>query len=182
MCIQSARHGLVALDDSYMFRLIYWIVNTCNECAGYELVLIQSLGELLCPQGPLCPQVRTGGSRIPTRTVFPARFGIFWKIRDNVLDQGQCPRSGTMSSIRDRDLAPHGPLCPQGPLLCTQDPLLCPQGPLLSGVRLLQTNVVGWSGTNLHHRIAGFDDIILQTNVVGWSGTNLHLQTNVVGW
>ena len=111
MCIQSARHGLVALDDSYMFRLIYWIVNTCNECAGYELVLIQSLGPLLCPQ----------------------------------------------------------------------DPLLCPQGPLLSGVRLLQTNVVGWSGTNLHHRIAGFDDIILQTNVVGWSGTNLHLQTNVVG-
>ena len=63
-----------------------------------------------------------------------------------------------------------------------KDPLLCPQGPLLSGVRLLQTNVVGWSGTNLHHRIAGFDDIILQTNVVGWSGTNLHLQTNVVGW
>ena len=80
-----------------MFRLIYWIVNTCNECAGYELVLIQSLGPLLCPQ----------------------------------------------------------------------DPLLCPQGPLLSGVRLLQTNVNGWSGTNLHHRIAGFDDIILQTNVVG---------------
>ena len=57
MCIQSAGHGLVALEDSYMFRLTYWIVNTCNECAGYELVLIQSLGPLLYPQDPLlCPQ------------------------------------------------------------------------------------------------------------------------------
>ena len=108
------------------------------------------------------------GSRILNRTVSLLVLPFFEK-RANVL------KKLFYAYVRKVRTCPNGPLCPQ-------DPLLCPQGPLLSGVRLLQTNVVGWSGTNLHHRIAGFDDIILQTNVVGWSGTNLHLQTNVVGW
>ena len=124
MCIQSARHGLVALDDSYMFRLIYWIVNTCNECAGYELVLIQSLGPLLYPQDPLlCPRsvivrrLQYEGSRILNRTVSLLVLPFFEK-RANVL------KKLFYAYVRKVRTCPNGPLCPQ-------DPLLCPQGPLL---------------------------------------------------
>ena len=91
MCIQSARHGLVALDDSYMFRLIYWIVNTCNECAGYELVLIIS-GSVIMSARPVIMSTRSvivrrlqyEGSRILNRTVSLLVLPFFEK-RANVL-------------------------------------------------------------------------------------------------